>query len=507
MSSSAKQAARIRVGEVVAPDLEITAPYGTGEEMTLRAPWDGVELARVPTATLDDLDGVLDRARVAAEAFRWTPAWKRSAILERTSHLIEDNAEQIARLIAAEGGKPLKDARIEAKRGASTFRWAGEEAKRTAGDLVEMDADPGGEDRFGWTIREPRGVVAAISPFNFPLNLVAHKVAPALAGGNAVVLKPASTTPLTALRLAELLAEAGLPDGTLQVVVGSGRTIGTKLVTDGRTNMVSFTGSPPVGRQIASDAGMKMITLELGNNSATIVDEDANLDLAVQRVVAGGFSNSGQICISVQRVVVHRAVYDAFLEQLVPAVEALKVGNPLDETTDVASLISEEETERVKGWIREAVDQGATMAAGGVDTDGRLRPTVLTEVTRDMKVCAREVFGPVLSILKARDLCEAIDISNDSDMGLQAGVFTNDLNKALYAARRLEVGGVMINEVPTFRVDHMPYGGIKGSGIGREGVKYAIREMTELKMVAIREMDWQTGGPPTDACLREPLGP
>ena len=506
MSSSAKQAARIRVGEVVAPDLEITAPYGTGEEMTLRAPWDGVELARVPTATLDDLDGVLDRARVAAEAFRWTPAWKRSAILERTSHLIEDNAEQIARLIAAEGGKPLKDARIEAKRGASTFRWAGEEAKRTAGDLVEMDADPGGEDRFGWTIREPRGVVAAISPFNFPLNLVAHKVAPALAGGNAVVLKPASTTPLTALRLAELLAEAGLPDGTLQVVVGSGRTIGTKLVTDGRTNMVSFTGSPPVGRQIASDAGMKMITLELGNNSATIVDEDANLDLAVQRVVAGGFSNSGQICISVQRVVVHRAVYDAFLEQLVPAVEALKVGNPLDETTDVASLISEEETERVKGWIREAVDQGATMAAG-VDTDGRLRPTVLTEVTRDMKVCAREVFGPVLSILKARDLCEAIDISNDSDMGLQAGVFTNDLNKALYAARRLEVGGVMINEVPTFRVDHMPYGGIKGSGIGREGVKYAIREMTELKMVAIREMDWQTGGPPTDACLREPLGP
>lgn len=507
MSTTARDVAGIRVSEIVAPDLVIRPPYGHGEPMTLRAPWDGAELARIPTATLEDMDVVLDRARAAAEAYRWAPAWKRAAILERASHLIEDNAEQIARIIAAEGGKPLKDARVEAKRGASTFRWASEEAKRTAGDLIEMDADPSGEGRFGWTIREPRGVIAAISPFNFPLNLVAHKVAPALAGGNAVVLKPASNTPLTAMRLAEILAEAGLPDGTLQVVVGPGRTIGNMMVTDERTNMVSFTGSPPVGRQIAGDAGMKMITLELGNNSATIVDDDANLDLAVQRVVAGGFANSGQICISVQRVVVHQAVYDAFMERLVPLVAALKVGNPLDEDTDVASLISEEETERVKGWIQEAVDQGATLATGGVDDEGRLLPTVLTDVTREMKVCAREVFGPVLSILKARDLCEAIDISNDSDMGLQAGVFTNDLNKAMYAARRLEVGGVMINEVPTFRVDHMPYGGIKGSGIGREGLKYAIREMTELKMVAIREMDWQTGGPPTDACLREPLGP
>lgn len=507
MSTTASEVAGIRVSDLVAPDLVIKGPYGTGEEMTLRAPWDGAELARVPTATLEDIDHVLDRARVAAETYRWTPAWKRAAILERASHLIEDNAEQIAHIIAAEGGKPLKDARVEAKRGASTFRWASEEAKRTAGEIIEMDADPSGENRFGWTIREPRGVIAAISPFNFPLNLVSHKVAPALAGGNAVVLKPASNTPLTALRLAELLAEAGLPDGVLQVVVGSGRTIGNKLVMDPRTNMVSFTGSPPVGRQIASDAGMKMVTLELGNNSATIVDDDANLDLAVQRVVAGGFANSGQICISVQRVVVHQAVYEAFMEKLIPLVEALKVGDPLDEATDVASLISDDETERVRGWIDEAVAQGATLATGGVRDDGRLLPTVLTDVTREMKVCAREVFGPVLSILKARDLCEAIEISNDSEMGLQAGVFTNDLNKALYAARRLEVGGVMINEVPTFRVDHMPYGGIKGSGIGREGLKYAIREMTELKMVAIREMDWQTGGPPTDACLREPLGP
>ena len=497
----------VRVSELIQAGLSLAGPYGSGEPMILRAPWDGAELARVPTSTLEDIDAVLDRAHAAAEAYRWTPAWRRSQILERASRLIEENAEQLARLIAAEGGKPLKDARVEAKRGASTFRWASEEAKRTGGEIIAMDADPGGEHRFGWTIREPRGVIAAISPFNFPLNLVAHKVAPALAGGNAVVLKPASNTPLTALRLAELLEAAGLPDGVLQVVVGPGRVIGTRLVTDERTNMVSFTGSPPVGRQIAADAGMKMVTLELGNNSATIVDEDADLGLALQRVVAGGFANSGQVCISVQRVIVHQAVYDEFLVRLVPLVEALTVGDPLDETTDVATLINQGEVDRVAAWIGEAIEQGATLATGGLGDDGRLLPTVLTDVTPAMRVCAREVFGPVLSILAARDLCDAIAISNDSDFGLQAGVFTSDLNKALYAARHLEVGGVMINEVPTFRVDHMPYGGVKGSGIGREGLKYAIGEMTDVKMVAIRELDWQTGGPPTDACPREPLGP
>jgi acyl-CoA reductase-like NAD-dependent aldehyde dehydrogenase len=485
----------------------VRGPIGSGEPMTVRSPWDGAEIATMATTTLDEADAVLDRARVAFESYRWTPAWKRAQILERASHLIEENGEQIARIIAAEGGKPLKDARIEVRRGTSTFRWSSEEAKRTAGEIIEMDADSGGEHRFGWTFREPRGVIVAISPFNFPLNLVAHKVAPAIASGNVVVLKPASTTPITALRLAELLREAGLPEDVLQVVVGPGGTLGNKLVMDDRVNMVSFTGSPPVGRKIASDAGMKMVTLELGNNSATIVDEDANLELAAQRVVAGGFANSGQVCISVQRVVVHEKVYDEFMSMLVPAVEALKVGEPLDEATDVSSLISAAEVERVKGWIQEAVDQGAKLATGGVNEDGRLRPTVLTDVTRDMKVCAREVFGPVLSILKARDLCEAIDLSNDSDMGLQAGIFTNDINKAMYAARRLEVGGVMINEVPTFRVDHMPYGGVKGSGMGREGAKFAIREMTELKMVTIREMDWQTGGTPMDACSRDPLGP
>jgi len=497
----------VRVHERVQPGLVIRGPWGSGPPLGVVSPWDGTELAAVATATVADLDEVLDRARAAAAAFRWAPAWQRSQILDRTSRLIEEHAEQLARLIAAESGKPLKDARVEARRGAATFRWAAEEARRTMGELVQMDADPGGVDRFGWTLREPRGVIAAISPFNFPLNLVAHKVAPAIAGGNAVVLKPASTTPLTALRLAELLEEAGLPEGVLQVVVGPGGTIGTMMVRDPRTDMVSFTGSPPVGRQIAADAGMKMVTLELGNNSATIVDEDADLDLAAQRVVAGGFANSGQICISVQRVIVHEKVYGEFLARLLPLVRALKVGDPLDEETDVSALITPAEAERVKAWVDEALAQGATLLTGGVDADGRLLPTVLADVTPDMKVCAPEVFGPVVSVLRARDLCEAIALTNDSEYGLQAGVFTRDLNKALYAARRLEVGGVMINEVPTFRVDHMPYGGVKGSGIGREGVKYALQEMTELKMVAIREVDWQSGGPPADACRRDAVGP
>jgi acyl-CoA reductase-like NAD-dependent aldehyde dehydrogenase len=493
----------VDVTEKVAPGLRVAGPAGTGDPLTVRSPWDGSEVATINTTRVEELGEVLDRARAAFEDWRWTPAWKRAEILERTSHLIDEHAEEIARLIALEGGKPLKDARVEARRGVSTFRWASEEAKRTAGEIIEMDADPVGENRFGWTIREPRGVIAAVSPFNFPLNLVAHKVAPALAGANVVVLKPASSTPLTALRLAELLAEAGLPDGVLQVVVGPGSTLGSALVKDDRVNMVTFTGSPQVGRRIAADAGMKMVTLELGNNSATIVDEDADLSLATQRVVAGGFSNSGQTCISVQRVVVHERVYDEFLAALVASVDALKVGDPLDETTDVAALIDAGETERVKAWVDEAVNQGAVVAAGGIDAAGNLRPTVLTGVTRDMKVCAREVFGPVLAVIKARDICEAIEISNDSDYGLQAGIFTRDLNKAMYAARHLEVGGVMINEVPTFRVDHMPYGGIKDSGMGREGLKYAIREMTELKMVMIREMDWQSPGSPLGACRRE----
>jgi acyl-CoA reductase-like NAD-dependent aldehyde dehydrogenase len=479
----------LRAGEAPVR-LGLKRPAGSGEPLVVRSPWDGHEVARIPTATPKELDETLDRAVAAFQAYKWMPTWKRYKILDRASRLMEERQEQIARLIAAEAAKPLKAARIEANRSVSTFRWAAEEAKRTGGEVIEMHAEESGQDRFGWTIREPRGVIAAISPFNFPLNLVSHKVAPALASGNVVVLKPASATPLTSLFLAHLLEEAGLPDDVLQVVVGSGRLIGTPMVKDDRVAMVTFTGSPSVGRQIAADAGMKRVTLELGSNSATIVDEDADIDLAVGRIVAGGFTFSGQVCISVQRVIIHQKVYDEVLAKLVAGVQKLKYGDPLDPETDVSVLISAEETERVSAWVQEAVDMGARLVTGGPDGHGVFRPAVLVDVTHEMKVCRAEVFGPVVSVVKAKDLCRAIEIANESDYGLQAGVFTNDLNKALYAARRLEVGGVMINEVPSFRVDHMPYGGIKGSGLGREGVKYAIQEMTELKMVAIREIEW-----------------
>jgi acyl-CoA reductase-like NAD-dependent aldehyde dehydrogenase len=469
-------------------------PVGSGESLIVASPWDGHEIARIPTAGLDELDTVLDRAAQAFASYKWLPTWRRSEILDRASHLLEEHQEEIARVIAAEASKPLKAARVEANRAVSTFRWASEEAKRTAGEIIEMHAEESGQDRFGWTIREPRGVIAAISPFNFPLNLVAHKVAPALASGNVVVLKPASATPLTSLFLARLLDEAGLPENALQVIVGPGGTLGAKLVTDERVAMITFTGSPAVGKQIAKDAGMKRVTLELGSNSATIVDEDADLELAADRIVAGGFAFSGQVCISVQRVIVHEKVYDVFLPMLVERVKALKYGEPLDPASDVSSLINPRETERVCAWVQEATQAGARLETGGPGRDGVFHPAVITNVTRDMKVVCRELFGPVVSVMTARDLCDAIEIANDSDYGLQAGVFTNDLNKALYAAKHLEVGGVMVNEVPTFRVDHMPYGGVKGSGIGREGLKYAIQEMTEMKMVAVREIEWCPSG-------------
>jgi acyl-CoA reductase-like NAD-dependent aldehyde dehydrogenase len=478
----------LKTGERSGYDLR--PPLGSGPDLVVASPWDGHEVGRVPTTTAADVEGVVQRAQAAFEQWRWTRSWKRYQILDRMSKLLEEHREPMAGLIAAEAAKPYKDAYVEAGRAASTYRWAAEEAKRTMGEMVDLGAEESGQDRFGWTLREPLGVILAISPFNFPLNLVAHKVAPALAAANAVILKPASATPLTALYMAHLLDEAGLPPDVLQVVIGSGSEIGTPLVKDERIRMLTFTGSPEVGKQLASAAGLKRVTLELGSNSATIVDEDADLDLAAERVVAGGFAFSGQVCISVQRVIVHDAVYDRFVPDLVGRVAALKVGDPLDPSTDVSALISKGDHQRVREWVQEAVEMGATLETGGFSESDGYRPIVLTNVSREMKVCRKEVFGPVLSVTHARDLCHAIEIANDSDFGLQAGVFTKDLNKALYAARHLHVGGVMINEVPTFRVDHMPYGGVKDSGIGREGVKYAIQEMTELKMVGIREVDW-----------------
>lgn len=440
----------------------------------------------VPVASRETVDRAIGAACRAFTEFRRTPAHERFAILERTASLIDRHKEEIATLICREAGKAWKYSLAEVSRAVETFRFSAEEAKRMHGETIPIDASTAGEGRWGFYVRVPVGVVAAITPFNFPLNLVAHKVGPGIAAGNCVVLKPASTTPLTALRLAEILHEAGIPRGVFNVVVGSGSTVGEWLVGDPRVRKVSFTGSPPVGEGIVRRAGLKKVTMELGNNSATIVEPDARLDDAVPRCVVSAFANSGQVCISLQRLFVHRAIEEEFTRRLVEATRKLKVGNPLDPACDVGPMIDPAEAERAERWIEEAVAQGARVLVGGRREGSMLAPTVLSGVRADMKVMCREVFAPVVSVCGYESFEDALRAVDDSEFGLQAGIYTNDLRKAFEAIERLDVGGVMINDTSIFRVDHMPYGGNKSSGLGREGVRFAMDEMTTIKMVVVR---------------------
>ncbi len=453
-----------------------------GETYELHNQWDGSLLARVPLATPEEVEAAVDAAARAFTRVASLPAHKRAALLYKTADLISRDRTALARSIALEGGKALKFALAEADRGMQTFRFAAEEAKRIHGETVPMDAAIGSEKRFGFWLREPRGPVAAISPFNFPLNLVAHKVAPALAAGNSVVLKPASSTPLTAFHLGRLLVEAGWPSGATNVITGSGAAVGDALVTDPRVAVVSFTGSPPVGRSILARAGLKKVILELGSNSAVIVAEDADFRKVFPSIVVASFANSGQICLSVQRIYVHRSRWDEFVETFVARTKILRVGDPLDPTTDVGPMISEHEAERAGSWVNEAVGAGARALTGGHRSGAVFTPTVLVDVTADMKVMRQEVFAPVVSLVPFDTIEEAFALTNDSDYGLQAGVYTESLDTAFKAVRALEVGGVMVNETSNYRADHMPYGGVKGSGLGREGLRFAIEEMTELKM-------------------------
>jgi acyl-CoA reductase-like NAD-dependent aldehyde dehydrogenase len=372
------------------------------------------------------------------------------------------------------------------ERGITTFTLAAEEARRIHGETVPLDAVPAGEGYFGFYLRRPLGVIAAISPFNFPLNLVAHKVAPALAAGNTVVLKPASATPLTAVKLCQVLAEAGLPPGALNLVVGSGSTVGEWLVSDPRVAKVSFTGSAAVGRRITEIAGIKKITLELGNTSPVIVAPDADLDFVAQRCAVGAYYNSGQVCISVQRIYSQRPIYEPFTERFVKASEAMVVGDPLDERVDVGPMIDVREAERIEGWVREAQAGGAQVLTGGRREGAVYWPTVLTEVQPEMKVVAQEAFAPVAAVMACDDFEEALRQADATEYGLQVSVFTRDIQRVFRAIRRLNFGGVIINDTPAFRADHMPYGGNRQSGLGREGVRYAIEEMTNIQMVAIR---------------------
>jgi acyl-CoA reductase-like NAD-dependent aldehyde dehydrogenase len=420
----------------------------------------------------------------AVEAMREPlPAHKRAEILVKIAGGLGRRHEEAAQLICAEAGKPLKTARVEASRAMSTYTFAAVEARKLAGEMVPMDAAQAGEGKLAFTLRRPRGVVGAISPFNFPLNLVAHKLAPALAAGCAVVLKPASQTPLSALFLAELAEEAGLPAGWLNVVVGSAGEIGDVLVEDERVAVITFTGSGPVGWKLAERAPRKHVSLELGNATPVIVAADADLDAAAARIAANAFSFAGQSCISIQRVYVERAAYEGLVERLVPRVEALKVGDPADEETDVGPVIDDDARERILEWIAES--GGELLTGGDADDEGLIRPTLIANPPPDAKVSCEEVFGPVCTVSAVDSLDEAAALANGTRFGLQAGVFTSRIDSALRLAQELEFGGVTINEAPTFRTDQMPYGGVKDSGNTREGPAYAVRELTEERLVVI----------------------
>lgn len=457
-----------------------------GPLMNVTNKYTGEVIGALPTARREDVDAALAAAERAAPMMADLPAHKRADILSRAAALIRERREDLARTIAAEAGKALKYARAEADRAFHTFTIASEEAKRLHGETIPLDAVPAGEGYFGFWVRRPVGVIAAISPFNFPLNLVAHKVAPALAAGNTLVLKPASTTPLTAVKLCEILQEAGLPAGALNLVVGPGGAVGEWLVTDKRVAKITFTGSPPVGEHILSVAGIKKVTLELGNTSPVIVAPDADLELVAQRCAVGAYYNSGQVCISVQRIYSQKQVYEPFTEKFVEASEAMVVGDPLDERVDVGPMIDAREVERIEGWVNEAQTGGAKVLTGGKREGPVYYPTVLTDVTPEMKVVAEEAFAPIASVIQCDDFEESLKQANDTRFGLQVGVFTRDINRVFQAVKRLNFGGVMINDTPAFRADHMPYGGNRQSGLGREGVRFAMEDMTNIQLVAIR---------------------
>ncbi|WP_409342021.1 aldehyde dehydrogenase family protein [Paenibacillus sp. MBLB4367] len=455
----------------------------TKDYSLLYSPYSKEVLGEIASATLAEADLAIEAAVRCKPVMRNMPAHQRARILESVSRLLEDRREEAARVIASEASKPLKAAYAEVDRTIQTYKFAAEEAKRIHGETIALDAAPGGEGRIAYTMREPIGVVGAITPFNFPMNLVAHKLGPAIASGNTVVLKPAELTPLSAFFVAELFMEAGLPAGALNVITGDGKIIGDQIVTDPRVNVISFTGSPTVGIGIRAKAGLKRVTLELGSNSAVIVDANVNVDSLISRCVAGAFSFQGQVCISLQRVYVLEEKYEEFTEKFIAAAKRLKLGDPLDTETDVSAMISEREVKRALDWIEEARGSGATVAFGGTAQNGILMPTVLLDVPSTVQVSCKEVFAPIVLINKVRSVDEAIDLVNHSVYGLQAGIYTDNVHTALNAAEKLHVGGVMINDIPTFRLDHMPYGGVKESGLGREGIKYAIEELTEMKLV------------------------
>ena len=448
-------------------------------------PYDGSVVGRTWLAGDDEFDAAADAAVAAAPAMRALATFERADILTRIAEAVAAHREDVARVLAGEVGKPIRDALTETDRATMTFRVAADAARHIEGDVIPLDLAPHAKGRMGILRRVPIGPIAAISPFNFPLNLSAHKIAPALAAGNPIVLKPATKTPLSAVTLARFAVDAGLPAGAISVLPMDRRT-GDRLVTDGRFKLLTFTGSSAVGWDMKARAGKKKVILELGGNAGVIVDDTADLAFAAARVASGGFTLAGQSCISVQRIFVHEAVLSTFTSRVLEAVNKLKTGDPLDPATDVGPMIDTGEADRVQSWIDEAVRAGGKVLAGGRRLEGALyAPTVLSDVPADAKVCAEEAFAPLVVLSTFRNFREAIDQVNASSYGLQAGVFTSTLEHAMLAFDLLEVGGVIVNDVPTWRVDHMPYGGVKNSGLGREGPRYTIEEMTEPRLLVI----------------------
>ena len=455
----------------------------TGEWQDVDSPYSGETVARVARAGAEHTRKALDAAERAMSSP--LPAHERAAILDRVAALLKERHDEVAQTISGEAGKPMKAARVEAERAASTYTMAAVEARRLAGEVVPMDASAAGVGKVAYTMRVPIGIVGAITPFNFPLNLVAHKVAPALAAGCAVVLKPAGQTPLSALLLGELETEAGLPPGWLNVLVGPSSEIGDVIVEDERVKLITFTGSSGVGWKIRERAVRKRVNLELGNATPVVVEADAEIEEAATKLAANAFSFAGQSCISVQRIYVKREAYDDFVSRFVPKVRALKVGDPGEEDTDVGPVIDEDARDRIVSWVEEAKSAGATVLTGGEVVDGLLQPTVLADVTPEMKVSCQEVFGPLCTVSPYDSFEEAFELANATEYGLQAGIFTANLKTALAAAAALDFGGVTVNEAPTFRADQMPYGGVKESGNTKEGPHYAVREMTEERLVVL----------------------
>ncbi|HIE59609.1 MAG TPA: aldehyde dehydrogenase family protein [Persephonella sp.] len=460
-------------------------PIEKEEKIDVIYPYTQKKIGEVPKGTPEDVEKAIEKAKIGLKKLKELTAYEKYKILLKVANLLEERQEEFAKAIVYEVGKTIREARTEVQRAINTITFSAEEAKRIGGEYLPIDASPNGVGKRGFYFREPAGIAACITPFNFPLNLTAHKIAPAIAAGCPFILKPSERTPISPIMLCELFLEAGVPDEAVSVIPGFA-DVGQTMTTHHDVRVVSFTGSLKVGEIIAKQAGLKKIVMELGSNSAVVVDEDANLEVAAKKAVLGGFAVAGQVCISVQRILVHEKVADKFQKLLEEEVSKLKFGDPMDEETDVGPIITVDEVNRIQSWIQEAVQKGAKLVKGGVacfEEKTVFQPTIVADISEDTKLFYEEAFAPVVTVKRFKSIDEALELVNKTNYGLQVGVFTNNIKNAWKFIENAHVGGVIINDIPTFRADHMPYGGVKGSGIGREGPKFAIEDYTEIKAV------------------------